>query len=240
MKTSEFTKMRVLEGTHWWFKGRKYLLRDLIRKLSLHNALILDAGCGTGYAREELVSGGMVVGLDASIEALTLTTSINESKCAAQIEQAPFQNDTFDLITALDLLEHLKDDVRALQELHRICKPGGHLFVTVPANQKLWSQHDKVLGHHRRYSIEELCDKVHKAGFTVCRSSYYVSAVYPMAAAYRSLRRKFGRQDENSDLAAVPKPVNSLLAALMRLESKLVWSSGLPFGLTAVLLARKE
>ena len=232
--------MRTLENTHWWFKGRKYLLRDLIRKLALHDALILDAGCGTGFAREELGSGGMVVGLDASIEALSLTTSIKESKCAAQIEQAPFQNDTFDLITALDLLEHLIDDVRALQELHRICKPGGHLFVTVPANQKLWSQHDKVLGHRRRYSIEELCDKVRKAGFTVCRSSYYVSAVYPLAAAYRSLCRKSGRQNENSDLAAVPKPVNSLLAALMRLESKLVWSSGLSFGLTAILLARKE
>lgn len=240
MRADEFSKMRALQDTHWWFRGRRGLLRGLIRKLALSDALMLDAGCGTGFGGSELSRAGTVIGLDASVEAFAGTpVSGASASCVALAERMPFASDTFDLVVALDLLEHLDDDMAALREMRRVCKPGGYLFITVPACKWIWSRHDEVLGHRRRYSRAELAEKASGAGFAVCKSSYAMTALFPAAALYRLLRRAVPGRG-SSDLFGVPKPVNALLGALMWLESRLVWRAGLPFGLTAILLARRE
>ena len=235
MRPDEFSKMRALEETHWWFRGRRHLLRNLVGRLGLRDALILDAGCGTGFARGELSKAGTVIGLDTSPEAFAPES--DSPGCIALIEQAPFSGATFDLIVALDLLEHLEDDEQALREIYRVCKPGGHLLVTVPAYQWAWSRHDEVLGHRRRYSAADLAEKVRRAGFTVRRLSYTVTSVFPPAVVYRLLRR---RSRAGSDLFRVPEPANCILGALMKIESRLVWNVSLPFGLTVFLLACKQ
>jgi SAM-dependent methyltransferase len=246
MRADEFAKMRALEETHWWFQGRRELLRSLARKLDLRDALILDAGCGTGFARKELGSMGTVIGLDAAEEAFAADPGEprciegeRRTGCLALIEKTPFHSDSFDLIVSLDVLEHLEDDLAALIELHRICKPGGYLLLTVPAYAWMWSTHDEALGHRRRYSAGRLSGVVRAAGFEVCKLSYLVSSVLPAAAGYRLLKRKAGKDTETSDLFPVPRPINWVLGALMKLESRLVWRISLPFGLTVALLARK-
>jgi SAM-dependent methyltransferase len=236
MKADEFAKMRALEASHWWFQGRRALLRSLVRRLGLKGALILDAGCGTGFAAEELSAGGIVIGLDAAAEALSPGL---ESACIARVESVPFADEVFDLIVALDLLEHLEEDERALKEMYRVCKPDGYLLVTVPACRWIWSRHDEVLGHRRRYWAGELADKLGAAGFGVCRCSYLVSSVFPIAIFYRLIRRMRAGYAAASDLSPVREPMNCLLGALMRLESRLMWHLRLPFGLTVVALARK-
>jgi len=235
MRADEFSKMRALDETHWWFQGRRRLLRNLVGKLKLRDALILDAGCGTGFAREELGKAGTVIGLDALPEAFAPES--DGAGCMALIERAPFRGATFDLIVALDLLEHLEDDEQALREIYRICKPGGYLFVTVPAYQWAWSRHDEALGHRRRYSAADLAEKVRRAGFTLRRLSYTVTTIFLPAMAYRLVRRRSGH---GSDLFPVPEPANSLLGALIKLESRLVWNVNFPFGLTVLLLAYRE
>jgi len=213
------------------------LLRSLVERLPLWDALILDAGCGTGYARGELGRAGTVIGLDASPEVFAQQSGDRVMGCLGLIERAPFKETVFDLVVALDLLEHLEDDEGALREIYRVCRPGGHLVLTAPAYQWVWSRHDEALGHCRRYSAADLAKKVRSAGFTIRRLSYMVTAVFPAAAAYRLMRR---RSRAGSDLFRVPEPVNALLGALMRLESRLVWNVSLPFGLSVFLAAQKE
>jgi SAM-dependent methyltransferase len=240
MRADEFSKMRSLEVTNWWFRGRRYLLRGLIRKLGIGDGVILDAGCGTGFAGTELCKAGTVIGLDASEAALAGSGAELARCCVATIQHTPFAAEAFDLIVAMDLLEHLEDESPALKEIRRICKPGGSLFVTVPAYRSLWSKHDEALGHHRRYSAAEIAERIRAAGFEVRKSSYLVTSVFPIAALYRALRRRFGRESGGkTDLFPVPEPFNALLSLLMRVESWLAWHASLPFGLTAVVLARK-
>lgn len=240
MRPDEFSKMRALESAHWWFQGRRHLLRGLMRTLCLRDALVLDAGCGTGFARGELSKAGTVIGLDASEAAFALAPGGDQgASCVGLIERAPFQDGTFDLVVALDLLEHLEDDTRALGEIYRICRPGGFLFATVPACQRVWSRHDEALGHYRRYSAAELAKRVRLAGFEIRKSSYTVTTLFPLAAAYRILRRRFGRDAATTDLFPVPEPLNAVLGLLMRFESWLALRVNLPFGLSAFILARK-
>jgi SAM-dependent methyltransferase len=240
MRVDEFSKMRALEDTNWWFRGRRYLLRNLIQGLKLRDALILDAGCGTGFARSELSRGGTVIGLDASPEAIAqgLDGKPVES-CVAYAQSIPFPSDTFDLVVALDIIEHLEDEMPALSEVRRACKSGAYFYVTVPAYQGLWSHHDEVLGHYRRYTVCEMVEKLKKAGFEICRASYLVSSILPAAAAFRALRRRFGKESKGTDLFPVPEPFNFLLSLVMRVECRLAWNARLPFGLTACVLARK-
>lgn len=240
MRADEFAKMRALEDTNWWFRGRRYLLRNLIRGLGLRNALILDAGCGTGFARGELSRGGRVIGLDASPEAIAQGLNGKPAEaCVACAESMPFPTGTFDLVVALDLIEHLPDEMPALAEIRRVCKPGGYFYVTVPAYQSLWSRHDEALGHYRRYTAPEMVGKLRKSGFEICKSSYVVTSILPAAAAFRALRRRFGKESTGTDLFPVPEPLNFLLSLVMRTEARLAWSARLPFGLTACVLARK-
>ena len=238
MKADEFAKMRALENAHWWFRGRRYLLRNLVRTLGLHDASILDAGCGTGFAGRELAGAGKVVSLDSTEAALG--PDFKGTACIASIEDTPFPDETFDLIVALDLLEHLADDQPALKEMHRICKPGGFLFAAVPAFQSLFSSHDKALGHYRRYSAADLERSVGAGGFKVQRLSYTVTTVFPLAAAYRMIRRKKASRDSiATDLLPVPEPFNCLLSLIMRVETWLGWRVGMPYGLTVFVLAVK-
>jgi SAM-dependent methyltransferase len=239
MRQDEFRKMHALQGTHWWFQGRRRLLFDLVNRLRLRDALVLDAGCGTGFAREELERAGTVIGLDSSPEAVSLAHGDSGSgACVAFIERTPFPDDTFDLISAMDLLEHIEDDERALREIHRVCKPGGYLFVTVPAYQRLWSSHDEALGHRRRYSAREIARRLRSAGFRIRKLSHTVTSVLPLAAAYRCVRR--GSVRSESDLSPALRPVNFGLTILARAESWIAWRTGLPLGLTLFVLASKE
>jgi len=249
MRLDEFATMRSLEETHWWFVGRRSLLREVLCRLRLRNALILDAGCGTGYAGRELRRAGTVVGLDICREVLGKSaaggseTPGNEPypvlNCVALIEDAPFPGGTFDLVVALDLLEHIEDDAAALREICRVMKPGGYVLIAVPACPGLWSHHDEVLGHRRRYTIQQVVRKSRAAGLAPIRASHFVTGVFPLAALYRILR-KSAPANRRSDLSAVPEPLNSLLASLLRIESSVLFRICLPFGLSVVLLARKD
>lgn len=128
MRPDEFARIKALEDTHWWYRGRKYLLNRIVRYLNLNDALILDAGCGTGFAGRELSAMGTVIGLDVSPDAFANQSSQSSINCMALIDSAPFADRTFDLIAAMDLIEHLDHDRAALSEMYRMCKDGGYLF----------------------------------------------------------------------------------------------------------------
>ncbi|MHB1457005.1 MAG: class I SAM-dependent methyltransferase [Armatimonadota bacterium] len=235
MKSEEFDRIRALEDVHWWYKGRKHLLERLKETIKLRNALILDAGCGTGFAGRLLAECGTVIGLDASRHAFDESVSA-EINCLALIDKTPFSDNTFDLVVGMDLIEHLDDDQSALNEMYRVCKEGGYLFITAPAYRWMWSAHDESLEHKQRYSLNEVISKIRKSGFDIEKSSYFVSTVFLAAFIYRMLRRKSAA---SSDLAPVAKPINTVLTSIMKTEASIAWRIGLPFGMTAFVLARK-
>ena len=256
MQTAEFEKMRALGGTHWWFLGRKHLLRALLRSSiesdgapssgrdfkSLPNdgiPLILDAGCGTGVAEDILSDLGHVVGIDIAPKALAgRSPTCPESLCVASVNAAPFPDETFDLVVALDIIEHIEDDGAVLRELYRICRPGGRLMITVPAYQWLHSAHDEALGHYRRYSARRIRRLMRDAGFRLGKLSYCVTAPFPAAVAFRLLRRLLGNR-EGSDLFEVPRALNSILTGIMRVEAAFLRRMNLPFGLSIVAIGEK-
>lgn len=240
MQTAEFEKMRALGETHWWFLGRKHLLRALLGPTIGPDALILDAGCGTGLAEDVLLDLGTVIGLDIAPEALCdRAAGSAESLCLASVSPAPFADETFDLVVALDIIEHIEDDSAVLNEFHRICKPGGRLVLTVPAYGWMYSAHDEALGHFRRYTSSEVGRLMEDAGFRLVKLSHCVTAPFAAAAAFRLIRRLSGSHG-GSDLFEVPKVLNSILTGIMRVEATLLRHMNLPFGLSIVAIVEKR
>lgn len=239
MQTAEFEKMRALGGSHWWFLGRKHLLRSLLRSTP-PGSLILDAGCGTGLAEDVLSGLGTVVGVDIALDAVKdHACESPECICLASIDPAPFADRTFDLVVALDIIEHIEDDCAAVREMHRICRPGGRLLLTVPAYDWLRSTHDDALGHLRRYTARQVGRIMNEAGYRVEKLSYAVAAPFPAVVAIRFLRRLRGHGG-GSDLAEAPGPINLALTVVMRAEAWLLKSFNLPFGLSVVAVGVRD
>jgi len=161
-----------LEGRHWWFLGRRSLfLRVLERQFppAARPIQLLDFGCGTGAFLEHLERFGSVSAVDADPSAVEFCHSRGRSEVQLVPPGAPlpFADATFDLVTTLDVIEHIGDDVGALRELHRVLRPGGRLLVAVPAFMFLWGKQDEVSHHHRRYTAKTMRRALTEAGFAL-------------------------------------------------------------------------
>jgi len=184
---------------------------------------ILDAGCGTGRNLAEFGRLGAAEGVDVSADAVEFChrrglTGVQQ----APLEELPFDDGRFDLILATDVIEHLDDDRRALAELRRVAVPGAHLVITVPAYQWLWSQHDESMHHRRRYTASRLAQQVVATSWEPRVETYFYSAVLPLVAAIRALRREQSGDDASSDLSLAPASLNRLLELPIRGEARLV------------------
>ena len=181
MNIAEYAEMFKLESFYWWFVARRRLLdwfvRDIAREFT--RPTILDVGCGTGINFSVLAKYGDTFSSDASEEALSFSKSRGiDGLVRSNVESLPFLAARFDLVTALDMLEHIDDDLKGLDELLRVTKDGGVLVITVPAYGFLWSEHDEALHHRRRYAASELRNKLTNAGFVVERISYYITFLF--------------------------------------------------------------
>ena len=229
-----------LEERHWWFVARRRILLDVLeRNVDQTGGLhILDAGCGGGATTESLRRYGSVWGMDISEEAVEYNRERGREVSLGSIQQMPFPDSRFDLVLALDIIEHVADDLQALRELFRTVRPGGSLLVTVPALQMLWSAHDVINGHYRRYTLGELRDHVEIAGFEVVTATYFNTLLFPLIVALRWLWR-FRPKSTASDFTQLPRPLNVLLTGLFSLEKLLVGRIRLPFGVSVLCYARK-
>ncbi len=234
-----------VEDQHWWFVGRRLILDQVIRKLNLsHNSKILEAGCGTGGNLRMLARHGKLSAMELDEIACNLANQrqIVQVQLGSLPDNIPF-TDQYDLILMLDILEHLDDDLAALLALHSRLKPGGWLLVTVPAYQFLWSGHDDINHHKRRYVLKGLKQVVSQAGYAVHYSSYFNTFLFPIVAGVRSLK-KLLRIDTSSgdsnDLLLPPKPINRFLSLLFASERYLMDRFSLPFGVSVLVLAQKN
>ena len=221
---------------HWWYRGRRLIVGAELARLRLGDeAEILDAGCGSGRMLEDLVEYGTVSGLELDPDTAEFAASrgCGEVK-QGSLERLPWDSATFDLITCLDVLEHVPDDRGALAELRRVAKPGGWLLLTVPAYQTLWSLHDAANHHYRRYSRRGLRLVALEAGWRMVRMTSFNSILLPVAAAVRLAQR--GRHPDSSynpELNLGPAWLNAVLERPLRVEARWLDRGGtIPAGLS--------
>jgi ubiquinone/menaquinone biosynthesis C-methylase UbiE len=240
MEVAEYQKMYDLEQNNWWWVGRRIILASLLKELTTSASKILDVGCGTGMNLRLLNAYGDVTGLDISAFALDCCRKRGFNHVVVgDIEKLPFENNVFDIITALDVLEHV-DVPKALAEMYRVLKPRGYNVITVPAFQFLWSGHDQALGHKQRYNAKQMKRLLGACGFKIVKISYWNTFLFPFIAAIRLIKfRTQGKTELRSDNFEFGPIINGLLSTILKMEAKIIPHVNLPFGVSLVCIARK-
>lgn len=233
----------ALDEYHWWYRGRRRLINAALKRVALPEpARILDAGCGSGRTLDELAVHGQVSGLDISETAAAVARSRGHADIrVGRVEELPWDDDTFDLIVSLDVIEHTPDDRVTLGELRRVTRPGGFALITVPAYQMLFSAHDVVNHHYRRYARTTLDTAASDAGWKTQFTTYFNSILLPPAAIVRLVQRRSREQPKaRSDFEMTPAWMSGLLELPMRGEAAWVQSGRrLPAGLSLLALLAK-
>jgi len=239
MRADLYAQIHQIELDHWWYVGRRRIVFDWLRPDDRRRR-VLDIGCGTGFNIEQLRARGFekVVGLDVSNDAIAYARSRGlRALVRGDGARLPFADAAFDLVLALDLIEHLEDDGEALRDMARVLAPGGRLLVFTPAYRFLWSLQDDVSHHFRRYTSRELRSKLSDAGFTVAKMTYANTFLFPVILAGRTVLRVIGRRQRVSENDLHPSWSNGLLAAIFVAEAPLLRRMNFPFGVSLLSVA---
>ena len=251
MRSDLYRDLYEKEGDYWWHVCKRETVLSLLRSAKPRNSpevecIGMDIGCGTGYTANVLESQWRMIGIDLSPESLLLCQRRGLVRlCRVDIScfSLPFKTASIDLVLALDVIEHIDDDIHALAECKRILREGGLLIVTVPAFTFLWSAWDEALGHRRRYTISGLIAAANKSGLSVRKISYFFLCILPAVIAVRQLKRIFKRQSGSysTDFIPVPLWLNKILIQVGRLERWFIarLDTSLPFGLSIISVLEK-
>jgi SAM-dependent methyltransferase len=235
-----------VEDVHWWFVARRRIFLSVLDRYlkdgSAAPRRILDVGCGTGTMLTYLARYGEAEGIDVDADAIQYCRERGLTRVSqAGADRLPFADDTFGLVTALDVIEHIDDDRAALQEVRRVLHPGGSFLVAVPAYRFLWGRQDDINLHKRRYLARELRERLRTAGFEVVRLSYINAVLFPAIAALRLVRHVLPKPENvQSDFTVpAPRPLNFLLGHVFAAERFVVKQFDIPFGVSIMALAQK-
>jgi SAM-dependent methyltransferase len=234
---------KEVEEWHWWYQVRRDILDRKLAPLGLDpaRAQLLDVGCGTGGASLTLSKYGRVTGVDRAPQsfAISMDRPYAHRVVARFGEPLPLAADAFDVVCALDIIEHLDDDLAGARELYRVCKPGGTAVLFAPAFQFLWGYNDVFSHHKRRYTEAQLRDVLERAGFHVADSGYFNMVLFLPTLGARLLQRVFPKLTDGMEHSTRPSPLNGVLAALFRAELPLLDRTRLPVGTSTYCIAKK-
>lgn len=234
-----YDRMAAHDATHWWYRARRDILRDYLRRYGGlgAGARILEIGCGTGHNLAMLGEFGMVEAIEIDAAARVIASErLGRPVGDAPLPELPgVERGAYDLVAVLDVVEHIGDDVGALAAMAACLRPGGKILITVPAHPWMWSAHDVVNHHHRRYSKRSLAAAINRAGLNHNGLRYFNSLLFPLAAAARTAGRLTGKDD--SDDSPPPGPVNALFGGVFGLERHLIGRVPMTPGVSIVTLA---
>lgn len=238
MNPAEFDRMFAIEETHWWYKGRRALVRHALDTYAPDRRPleILDVACATGMSFRFLADYGDVRGIDISEETIEYCGRRGIDRIVRSDAMAlPFRDGSFDVVLALDAFEHFDADVGAMSETFRVLRPGGLLVCTVPAFMSLWSPHDDAYHHVRRYRRPVLRSRLEAVGYRTRRMSYSSMMLFPPVFVMRTLRRWKDEpvEEAESDFAVpFPWPIEKLAAGITAAEIALEKRVDLPVGVS--------
>jgi SAM-dependent methyltransferase len=235
-----YEDMHRLERTHWWFRARREILSRIVEENVPRGGSILDIGCGTGFVLEHLRDRYDVHGLDDAQIAVDLCHKKGLDFVERGIlGKTKLPRESYDMVMFLDVIEHVDDDIEMLKNGERVLAKGGTMLVTVPALQMLWSGHDVVHHHRRRYNKRELETSLRAAGLEPRYISYFNTLLFPLVLAARVAGKLRGNgSNEHSDADAVPPgPINELLYRTFKSEKLVLPRMKLPIGVSLVCVA---
>ena len=239
-----------MEQKHFWHIGRKEIILDVLKRndLNLDKIRMLEIGCGNGSVLDYLRQNNInMEGCDLFLEGLKFCRQRSGSVALYQIDvlTMPFKGE-YEAIGLFDVLEHIEDDGKALSEINKALRPGGYLVLTVPAYQFLWSRHDDISHHRRRYNKRDLVAKLEQCGFSVNKVTYFLFFLYPVLASVRLFSRLFDYRKNKKEVTTdslefkTLPVINDIFLALLRLEKYLIRNIDLPFGASLLVMARKR
>lgn len=243
MDRSVYEAEADVEATHWWFRGRRRLLTHLLRRYPVpKHHWALDAGVGTGANMAVLKNNGFLqaAGIDTNDDAIKFCQEKGSSTISkASLTALPFASDSFNLILAMDVLEHIDDDKQAMAELSRVLRPGGLLIVTVPAFERLWGPQDDLAHHRRRYVMNELQQLIGSGGLEILEAFYFnFLLLVPIWFARKILQAAKVEIRSENDVNNVF--LNAILYWIFRLDILAAPHLKLPFGVSILAVARKR
>ena len=252
MQQHTYAIMRRVEESHWWFVGRRRIISSFLERIC-HGLKatrgegspqdsplnILDVGCGTGANLEMLAQFGAAEGVDLSAEALSFCQERGlRNVKQGEAEALPYDAESFDLVTGLDVVEHLDDDLAGLKEMRRVLRRGGRALLFVPAFMFLWGVQDDVSNHRRRYTLDGLKLVVTQAGFEIERATYVNISFFAPILLGRLLMRATGFRPASENNLTIGA-LNGLLGRILGAESSILRHMNFPFGVSAICVARR-
>lgn len=246
MNFKEYKKMEKFEKTYWWHQGRLHLMDKIVRKyLPKKDKLnFLEIGCGTGATLKLLSKFGKITGIDISEKAVAHCRKKGFKDIVLgdinTLDLRMYKN-TFDAVFALDVLEHVQDDMEMMTRVRKMLKEDGLFIITIPAHKFLWSEHDEALHHKRRYHSLEITKKLEDAGLKVIKKSHFVFFAFLPIVFFRAWNNIFGKSAyPKTSYVILPKFLNKIAIGFLKLETKMFLNEGLPIGTTLVVIAKKQ
>ncbi len=259
MQQHTYAIMDEVEGSHWWFVGRRAILesflKDIVDRLEFRlkaantqagpaeagtpSLCILDVGCGTGANIEMLSQYGEAEGVDVSDDALEFCRRKGLKAQKGLAETLPFPDESFDLTTALDVIEHLDNDIAGLKEMFRVTKSGGYSLIFVPAFMWLWGVQDDISNHRIRYTKSQIVERLKAAGYNIERATYANWTFFAPILSGRTLMKLTGIKPESENNITV-SALNGVFGKLFGAERFWLRNFNFPFGVSIVVVARKD
>lgn len=244
MQHHTYAIMDRVEDSHWWFVGRRAILETFLKQIhsKLHTSdselSLLDVGCGTGANLEMLAKYGSAEGVDVSDEALEFCRAKGLKVEKGLAESLPYPDGAFDITTALDVIEHLDDDIAGLKEMHRVTRQGGYSLFFVPAFMWLWGVQDDISHHRIRYTRKQITERIEKAGYKVERATYANFTFFAPVLGGRTIMKLTGIKPESENNINI-SALNGLFGKIFSAESLWLKNFNFPFGVSIVVMARK-
>lgn len=255
MQQHTYAIMDGVEDTHWWFVGRRAILESFLRTIvaDLSESLgpssadegvrvplrILDVGCGTGANIKMLSQFGEAEGVDVSDDALEFCRKKGLKVEKGTAEELPYADESFDLTTALDVIEHLDDDVAGLKEMYRVTRKGGRSLIFVPAFMWLWGVQDDISHHRIRYTKKQIVDRLKAAGYEIERATYANFTFFAPILGGRTIMKLTGVKPESENNINI-SALNGLFGKIFSAESLWLKNLNFPFGVSIVVVAKKS
>ena len=249
MRQDYYLEYYHLERKNWWFIARKKILRDQVKRLfnNRSDLKILNVGAALGASTIMLQEFGTVTSLEYNKECCDFVKKeLGMDFINGSITELPFEDNKFDLVCAFDVVEHVQDDTLAIQELHRVCKPGGYTFTTVPTFKFMWSEHDDINEHVRRYTMKNYLSLFNIKSAAITFKSYFNFWLFFPVATFRVvssfLKRKNKSEKIKSDMGKIDGGfVADVLKNIFKSETHFLKRSvRLPIGVSLMVISKKK